>query len=414
ILATTEVHKLPATILSRCQRFDFKRIQPETMSKRLMQVAELENIELEKNAALLISRIADGALRDGLSILDQCAGRASHIDEALVSEVAGIAGKEALFTLSSCIVNNDSSTAIRTLSELYNNSYDMERLCVELIAHFRNLLVIKTVKSNRELIVSTDDEYNALCGLADSFTVEGITCALDLLQNTYISIKSGASPRIEVETSFIKLCEPKLSADISSVLERVSRLERAVKDGVKVTADNLGYKEPEAKAAPTEIKAEEKPLIKEEKREAPPVPKPVKPSVTAPVENEASTPAPAPAAPEQPAPAQQTDSELVEFTQWGEFMEEIRNKEITLYSILVNSTAYLRNGFFLISSPNPTIGEFLNKNNYAKTIKAALYNVTGERYRVGIYNKPVAKKQNSDPLDDFIRSAQSKTDLDVK
>ena len=92
ILATTEVHKLPATILSRCQRFDFKRIQPETMSIRLKQVAELEGMELSDDAAILIARIADGALRDGLSILDQCAGRSKKIDSALVSEVAGLAG----------------------------------------------------------------------------------------------------------------------------------------------------------------------------------------------------------------------------------------------------------------------------------------------------------------------------------
>ena len=97
ILATTEVHKLPATILSRCQRFDFKRIQPETMAKRLNQVAEAEGITLESDAALLIARIADGALRDGLSILDQCAGRGKTVDTRLVSEVAGLAVEPILF-----------------------------------------------------------------------------------------------------------------------------------------------------------------------------------------------------------------------------------------------------------------------------------------------------------------------------
>ena len=127
ILATTEVHKLPATILSRCQRFDFKRIQPETMAKRLNQVAEAEGITLESDAALLIARIADGALRDGLSILDQCAGRGSVVNAQLVSEVAGLAGKEAIYKLSSCISSKDSSSAMSIISELYQNSYDMER-----------------------------------------------------------------------------------------------------------------------------------------------------------------------------------------------------------------------------------------------------------------------------------------------
>ena len=140
ILATTEVHKLPATILSRCQRFDFKRIQPETMSVRLKEVAQAENMNLSNEAALLISRIADGGMRDALSILDQCAGRSRDIDEALVSDVAGIAGREALYELSQAISDKSSGKALDIISTLHQNSYDMERLCVEMINHFRNFL----------------------------------------------------------------------------------------------------------------------------------------------------------------------------------------------------------------------------------------------------------------------------------
>lgn len=131
ILATTEVHKLPATILSRCQRFDFKRIQPETMAKRLEEVASMESISLTPEAAILISRIADGGMRDALSILDQCAGRNEEINEELVSRVAGIAGREALYELSAAIADKDSGKALSIIADLHQNSYDMERLCVE-------------------------------------------------------------------------------------------------------------------------------------------------------------------------------------------------------------------------------------------------------------------------------------------
>ncbi len=130
ILATTEVHKLPATILSRCQRFDFKRIQPETMSVRLKEVAGLEGLTLTDDAAVLIARIADGALRDGLSILDQCSGRSKNIDADLVADVAGLAGREALYQLSECIYKKDGSGAMPTISEIYQKIFDMERLCV--------------------------------------------------------------------------------------------------------------------------------------------------------------------------------------------------------------------------------------------------------------------------------------------
>ncbi|MDE6767469.1 MAG: DNA polymerase III subunit gamma/tau, partial [Eubacterium sp.] len=162
ILATTEVHKLPATILSRCQRFDFKRIQPETMAVRLKEVASLEGMTLADDAATLIARIADGALRDGLSILDQCSSRNKNIDSQLVSQVAGLAGREVLHKLTNCVNDKNSSAAMEIIAELYQNSYDMERLCVEMINHFRNFLIVKTVKKSRELIVCTDDAYNSI------------------------------------------------------------------------------------------------------------------------------------------------------------------------------------------------------------------------------------------------------------
>ena len=192
ILATTEVHKLPATILSRCQRFDFKRIQPETMAVRLQQVAGLEGMELAPDAATLIARIADGALRDGLSILDQCAGRSKQITAQLVSEVAGLAGREALYRLSDAVLARDSSAAVEELAQLHENSYDMERLCVEMINHFRNFMMVKTVKKSRELIICTDDEYKHIEESAGQFTLAQILRGLDLFQSTLVKIKGGA------------------------------------------------------------------------------------------------------------------------------------------------------------------------------------------------------------------------------
>ncbi|MDO5448424.1 MAG: DNA polymerase III subunit gamma/tau [Clostridia bacterium] len=132
ILATTEVHKLPATILSRCQRFDFKRITPEDIAKRLAYVAGEEGLELEADAAMLIARLADGALRDALSILDQCIGHSRHITLDVVNATVGLAGKEYLFALSASILNKDSASALAQINTLHNNSCDMERLCNEL------------------------------------------------------------------------------------------------------------------------------------------------------------------------------------------------------------------------------------------------------------------------------------------
>ena len=405
ILATTEVHKLPATILSRCQRFDFKRIQPETMAKRLNQVSELEGISLDPDAAILIARIADGALRDGLSILDQCAGRSKTVTSMLVSEVAGLAGREALFQLTSCISGHNSNEAMSIISNLYQNSYDMERLCVEMINHLRNLLVVKTVKKSRELIICTDDEYKSIQNAASAFTLENIIFALDHFQDTLVKIKGGASARIEVEMAFVKLCEPKLEESMASILDRISSLERAVKSGdaaeIKTTV-GVAEKAPEPEPEPEE----ELPSPEEEEteNELPPLEEKEEPKEKAPEPK----PEPEPEKPIQEAPTQ------VEFAQWGEFIDELKKLDITLFGILIDAKGYIRDDVFLIDSPNPTIKDFIQKNNCSKTIKQALYNITGNKYKLGLFKRKGAPLPKRDPLENLISQVQGRMDVDVK
>ena len=171
-------------------------------------------------------------MRDALSILDQCAGRNEEINEELVSRVAGIAGREALYELSAAIADKDSGKALSIIADLHQNSYDMERLCVEMINHFRNFLIVKTVKDSRELIICTDDEYSRIKQNSGRFTLPGVIHALDLFQDTLVTIKGGANSRIEMEMSFIKLCEPKLDESSDSVLERIAELETLLKAAV--------------------------------------------------------------------------------------------------------------------------------------------------------------------------------------
>lgn len=410
ILATTEVHKLPATILSRCQRFDFKRIQPETMSVRLKQVAGAEGISLDDDAAVLIARIADGALRDGLSILDQCAGRSKNVTSALVSEVAGIAGREALYQLSSAIADKDSNTAMSVISSLYQNSYDMERLCVEMISHFRNFLVVKTVKKSRELIVCTDDEYDMIKQSAGNFTLENIIYALDLFQNTLVSIKGGATARIEVEMAFARLCEPKLEQSMDAVMDRLSSLERAVRSGVKIAPAE------KAEVTQTPVSYEN---ITPEKSESK---QPVKEAETAP----APTPAEdiSPAMPVQPeSPVQNNISEKQEatqndqtqsFSQWADFMDILHREDIGLFGILAGSKGYIRGEYFLIDSPNPAFRDFIKTSTHTKAMKKALYELTGNQYKLGLFKRKNTEQQKRDPLEDLINMTRGSTNVDIK
>lgn len=412
ILATTEVHKLPATILSRCQRFDFKRIQPETMAVRLKEVAGLEGLNLDDDAAVLIARIADGALRDGLSILDQCAGRSKEINSDLVSEVAGLAGREAMYKLSDCIANSDSNTAMSIISDLYQNSFDMERLCVEMINHFRNFLVAKTVRKSRELIICTDDEYNTILEASKEFTVESIVFALDLFQNTLVTIKGGASARIEVEMAFIKLCEPRMDESIASLLDRVSKLENAIKSGVKVQPTQTAVPAPKEEYIP---KDEPKPQPKAE-----PTPVPMPEPEPTPVEEEPSVQEQQPVVETPPvehktAPPVANPNETVEFTQWGDFMDVLHRTNIPLFGVLSGSKGYVRGEFFLLDSPNPAVRDFIKLPIHSKSIKAALLEVTGVHFKLGLFKRPTEQSApKRDPLEDLINQAQGSVNIEFK
>lgn len=414
ILATTEVHKLPATILSRCQRFDFKRIQPETMAVRLQQVAGLEGMELAPDAATLIARIADGALRDGLSILDQCAGRSKQITAQLVSEVAGLAGREALYRLSDAVLARDSSAAVEELAQLHENSYDMERLCVEMINHFRNFMMVKTVKKSRELIICTDDEYKHIEESAGQFTLAQILRGLDLFQSTLVKIKGGATPRIEMEMAFIRLCEPKLEADSDAINQRLSALERAVQNGVPA-APVKTVQSPAPAAHPAPAQPTVPPAPQPTPAAAAPAPEPVPATSAEPVS--APVPESAPVQPEPPvplepaaaapSPAPAADSEQQLFMQWADLMEILHRTDIALFGVLSGSQGYTRGEFFLIDSPNPTIKEFIKISTHAKAIRAALHELTGHNYKLGLFKKKSTEQvPRRDPLEDLLSKAR--------
>ena len=403
ILATTEVHKLPATILSRCQRFDFKRIQPETMSVRLKQVAQLEGMELDDDAAILIARIADGALRDGLSILDQCAGRSKKIDSAIVSEVAGLAGREALYKLTDCICTQNSSSAMTVISELYQNSYDMERLCVEMINHLRNFLIVKTVKDSRGLIICTDDEYNSIILSAENFTLENVIFALDLFQDALTKIKTGANARVELEMAFVKLCEPKLDVNIDSLVDRISKLERAVNRGVNVSQQPAVVEgaKPVVAENKQEVKAEK--AVEEIKNDTLPPITSSKPSIEPKAlqgKNETAV-----NKPQQTVNTDDSNTQY-EFEHWGDFMDVIHKQNIALFGVLAGSRGYIRGEYFLIDSPNPTIIQFLKTPTYSKAIKQALYDVTGQSFKLGIFKKKATDAPKRDLLEDLIHQAE--------
>ena len=234
ILATTEVHKIPATILSRCQRFDFGRISPEEMAKRLEFVAKEEGIALTHDAALLLGRLADGALRDGLSLLDQCIGAGGTVTEEVVEKTAGLAGHDYLFELSDAVFAKDTPAALLLIDRLHQASQDMSRLCEELISHFRAMMLLKTMSDPKALLVCSQQELARLQQAAQKTTLAGLLHILSTLQSALERLAYAPNRRVEMELTLIRMTSPELDASSDALLRRVKALETAVRTGQAV------------------------------------------------------------------------------------------------------------------------------------------------------------------------------------
>ena len=393
ILATTEIHKLPSTILSRCQRFDFKRIAPEDITARLMYVAEKENVNLTSNAASLIARIADGGMRDTLSLLDRCFAMGNDIDENTVSDAAGIAGTVHLFSFSEFVAKGDFTSSLKLVSKLHSESCDIDSLCTELTLHFRNLMVAKTVGDCEGLIVCSKDELEKIKERAGQLKLSKILSCIEVLEQTAKNIKNAANKKIQLEAAVIKMCAPSASSGegISAELEdRISAIEEkliSLSSGVTFN--------PAAVQAPPQPEPE--PYIPEEK----PAPKaePVPEMKEEPKEEPKDEPAPV-APPAPPAPAEASDIPDGNFDNWADVLEKIMKYDIPLFGILANSKASIKNGRVIIHSENPTLFDFICTDTHSKELARAVYEVMGRKMKIAVSNSDKPKAEKS-PLENL-------------
>lgn len=391
ILATTEVHKLPSTILSRCQRFDFKRIPPEDMAVRLKEVAEKENLKLADDGAMLIARIADGAMRDALSLLDRCSSCEGVIDSAAVASSAGLAGREYIFELCDCILEKDSAKALEVIDKLYNDSCDMERLITELTSHFRNLMVSKAVKNFEDMIICSQGEIEIIREQSAKTTLATIMSCIDILTASASTMKQGANRRTSAELCIIRLCTPSLDSDINALLRRISELESVITSG-KVTVKAQ---------APAPVKAEVKPEPKAE-----PTPAPVQqeaPKVQETVKEEPKT-EPQPVKEEKTIVPENTGT--VPFDIWPEVTEKLFAKDPSLIAMLTGSSAFVHQGKYLLIKGSPVLELYLKTGDYSKIIKEAVAEVTGKTYTLAVYNNK-QEEAPKNPLSDLVAKAKS-------
>ena len=232
ILATTELHKVPATILSRCQRFSFRRLLQEDIASRLNFIAYEEGIELEPEACRLLARLADGGLRDGVSLLDQCASAAvGSVSAEQVYNTLGLAGEKQTAQLMNAIAKHDSKTALELFSSLYSHGKDLAAMLDELTALSRDLLILKIAPQSGLTMLSgvtTDKEAMAL---VDKFTAAELLRITSVLQETSSGFVKSANRRVDAELCILKLCDPGLDLDARSLNARLSKLEDKIASG---------------------------------------------------------------------------------------------------------------------------------------------------------------------------------------
>ena len=233
ILATTELHKVPATILSRCQRFAFRRIEPQDIAARIHYVAYEEGIDLSPEAAELLGRLADGALRDGLSLLDQCAAAVQgQLTPETVYKTLGIAGARSAAELLSAATRHDANAALSLFTRLYAEGKDLGALTDELVSLCRDLLILKTApRTGASMLTGVCGEAE-LRGLLDRFTAPELLRHTRLLQDTASGFNKSANRRVDVELCLLRMCDPGLDLDVQSVNARLSRVETALASGL--------------------------------------------------------------------------------------------------------------------------------------------------------------------------------------
>lgn len=440
ILATTEIQKVPATILSRCQRYDFTRIGPEDIARRVEYIAGEEKLELSPDGAELIARLADGALRDALSILDTCAGVTAKIDADVVRRMAGVTDRSYLFRISDALEAQDGATALAQLAQLRQQSVDVKRLTEELIAHYRALM-LAALPGGQSLLSGVSPEEEALYlekgpQLGQREAIRAIRALGSALEH----MTRGSDQRIELELALFGLSEPPQQPQVVPVQAapvRAAAQPAAPQPFASATAvqpfasaptpqppiPSVPVVQPAAEpkpvkaepSVPSEISVEQTSPVQTE--ELPPLPEepPVQqagmlpwdepaaqaaqPAAPVPAElepvpqPEPPKPAPTPAAkpvPEKPQDAGQEGTALYPY--WPQVVQQLQEKDPMLYTYLRKSKAYF-DGTRVLIDGGKTFRDFIRANKDSqRLIKKLIKDVSGMAVPIGPYEPKSAGK----------------------
>ncbi|MDD6214412.1 MAG: DNA polymerase III subunit gamma/tau [Firmicutes bacterium] len=250
ILATTEAHKVPPTILSRCQRFDFKRIKPDNIVRRMREIAMGDGLNITDDAYRLLAHLADGSMRDGLSILERCISAAgTSLDCDSITSVLGIAGTGVMFDMADCINKADSKGILKIIDNLMNDGKDLNVFIDSLLSHYRNLLVCKVTEEPETLLDCDAEDMIELKAQAGRTSFEKLSNTVSKLSAARAEAKWVKEPRIIYELALIKLTKPELDLSYDSILDRLTECEEKIKNGINIQVEQPPKPEPPKKEA---------------------------------------------------------------------------------------------------------------------------------------------------------------------
>lgn len=392
ILATTEVQKVPVTILSRCQRYDFTRITADDIAGRLLYVAGQEKIELDENAAQLIGRLADGAMRDALSILDTCAGVDNHVDEALVRRMAGVTDRGYLFEISDAIAAGDSVTALEKIAELRQQSVDMRRLCMELAGHYRNLMLC-ALPGGTSLLTGISPEEEAAYTQRRDFPQREAIRAVNAFGSALEKMSRGTDQRIELELAIFSLTQPETAA-APVIIQQPAPAAPAAPQAF-ASAPRAYTAAPPVQAAPSVVP----PVVQPQS-----VPAAAPDDVPPPIDDDPpflqpelkpapqQTPAPVPPAPAAPAPRKaeppRQAGPLEPFAFWPAVLADLEENDAMLISFLRGTRAYCDGKRVLFECSDAFRDYIRNNREVSKRLKETIYRVSRTKYSIGPYEEP--------------------------
>lgn len=409
ILATTEVQKVPVTILSRCQRYDFSRITADDIAGRLRYVAEQEKIELDPNAAQLIGRLADGAMRDALSILDTCAGVDNKVDEALVRRMAGVTDRGYLFEISDAIAARDSVAALEKIAALRQQSVDMRRLCMELAGHYRNLMLC-ALPGGTSLLTGTSPEEEAAYLQRKDFPQADAIRAINAFGSALEKMSRGTDQRIELELAVFSLTQPMAAPPVQVAAASQPVAFPAPQPFTSTPVAAPVAVPPVQSAAPDSVV----PPVQTDDPSLPPDPEFLQPELP---------PIPQPTAPAAPAaqPAlcrrepPKEAGPLEPFGYWPAVLADLEENDAMLISFLRNTRAYYDGRRVLFECSDAFRDYIRNNREVSKKLKESIYRVSHIRCSIGPYEEPKADESGTPAvsIDQTLKSMQA-LGVDIK